>query len=580
MGTNVMEFPLGHQLTEGEQIMGIPHHLLGKARSDVADQWQAYTSVTDEDNNKFGLFSVHHDKDFHRFGVGVQLYFRLLWHLGALFLLMVVVTIPQIVFCWSGNMLAQISNSFFLWTMLANVGTMPEYSDNNDEEKLIALLDRPVVFWTGHTFSARAAVTISSALDVLMICLISCWAFYFWLVIIPKAVNVFDEQTWRMSDHALLCFNIPCIEGGCTNEEYESMLSDHFTTVAHGNQGREAEYRRSGCTSPSKALQVVSGIYVVQDFKGQFKNITKCGELSREIVLINAREHNGMDSGKAAKHRKKICMKMVKLVQLVLDEWVPPEQRRQCMAFITFRYAFDKDYIEDLYKPYATRYSVLNMEHKAPDLMLMDKAIRVIQAPEPEGIMWENLDMDSGRKQLITSSVWIIAFVLIGGYMAIVWGFTLIEIESIPPPTTTTAVSVLAHSPNAGWHFCDVEVYSDFSCTSQIIPTDFVPYWDQDARYITSDANLAWDTSNLCVSDNRWVTKGERGIIKDSQGVVAVLPQRSEVRCVKLKQSYTADWATTELSINFCAEAGIAYDNEDPDSVSNPLPDVTNYAWF
>ncbi|KAH0474899.1 MAG: uncharacterized protein KVP18_003935 [Porospora cf. gigantea A] len=493
-------------------------------------------AATDSHFERHNVWNARVEKHVARFGVGMQLYFTFLYHLFWVFAGLACLSIPQMIFTSYGNMLEPQAGMSLDMTLLANIGLAPNIGFGlTAGETLRAFMERTTVI-AGTTLSVKSCTLVCGVCDVLGVIGVLIWVMWFFKVHTANVVFDNDVRTLDLSDHAIMVTNLPRRIDDHHNYRYH--LKEHFEEIALSNPDRD-HYVDNG------DVRIIHEVSLVRDFEGSFKTILNVGDYHREIDCNRARRYWGMDVPENKNEKLEAKMK-ASLATVMQKDYKQVHARDVVMAFVTFTSQKDKQFVQSQYS--STRFTLSH--HLQPaDLRFRGQALSVVTAPEPEDIIWENLDVPYKSRVFRTCGlVAVVALILMLAFF-LTWVILVgVVTQEFHSTKNASVVQVLTRQGSTPWKICDVGLYTDYDCTEEIPATSYTwqPFMNDDKWTLTMHKDLH-DAG--CYESN--VTH----LVGENVGFQLVHNSPMNIGCLKLRQDNLAG-LSKGFTVRMCEEAG------------------------
>jgi len=294
-------------------------------------------------------------------GVGIQLYFLFLKYIRSAFAIYALFHLPIIVIFARSTGGAD-ATAFDL-TSAFNTG-IPSKNITAEVEWNIR------GFGTATFEDIVLLIGILDAAGLLCFIIIISW---FVFRTMPKIVQKFDDENVTPSDFTIEVSGLP--SKIAEHEHYEEELRQHFVTVI-----QRAQKERH--LEPYDERQLITECCLVRNYNQRLLAFQKLDQL--QIKLDNAKERN-----KKEEQIKKIEDKMNKLRSKKYAATNPIERNVCKRAYVMFNKCEVKELIADYY-----RFGNFRMcrYFQKKYMRFHGCALKIIGAPEPGNIMWENMD--------------------------------------------------------------------------------------------------------------------------------------------------------------------------------------------
>eukprot|EP00397_Hematodinium_sp_SG-2012_P007512 GEMP01007558.1.p1 GENE.GEMP01007558.1~~GEMP01007558.1.p1 ORF type:complete len:891 (+),score=214.45 GEMP01007558.1:172-2844(+) len=305
-------------------------------------------------------------------GVGVQLYFTFLKYVGTAFFIWACFQFPLLLINIQST--GGSSATGFAITTAYNLGEDKRLAstqhnigpeDSWDIPGLGPVRVREMITWLG----------ILDAAGLLVFMVLVGW---FCLRVLPRIVKKFDEDNVTPADFSIEISGLP--ERVADHEQYERQLTEHLVTICQ--MARREEGLKE---NPDPALIVVENC-LVRDYNGRLLQFQKLETLQKK--LNNAREKD--PSAKTEAEIVKIDGQMLKLrVKSKAPVMKAVARNVSKRAYVMLDSCENKEVLLNYYR--FANVSVFRYFQK-PHMRFEGCALKIVEAPEPGNIMWENQD--------------------------------------------------------------------------------------------------------------------------------------------------------------------------------------------
>lgn len=464
------------------------------------------TAVRDKDGNMYPITTV--PKDLGKLGVGVQLYFDFMFQMGIVFVVLQVVTLPNLVSFSMGNMV-QDSNPLYKYTgmfTLANFGNCPSGGCLSQEQAWdrCAYDDRRLQ--EGETCTKASEVApILGMLDAAAVLIILVFTqVWFRLRYIPKTVTETDDAHITPADYTIFLNQCPRHLGANVTTElhhnYEQEVKKHFTEVL-----------KTMKKNPVDDPDAVAEVSVVHEYQGKITDFMERGETmtERDGCLVAEEIARSRDHVKQAEKHHKNYLKLdekLKKIDEDLDEQSKVEDREREVVgvFVTFKKEAYKELMLNEYR-YA-QYTIFRLCQPSR-LRLHGKRVQAVQAREPNDIFWENLDYDPVKRRVRKIGVCFMTLVVL-----LVCSLLIVSMKSIgQPPLPTQPQSAVwliqPEDPSLGtaaaalseakcFKICQHQFFTSSTCDQSV---SFSAAWEA-KRFFAPSANGTLDSTELGIT--------------------------------------------------------------------------------
>eukprot|EP00928_Gymnodinium_smaydae_P012888 TRINITY_DN14707_c0_g1_i1.p1 TRINITY_DN14707_c0_g1~~TRINITY_DN14707_c0_g1_i1.p1 ORF type:complete len:983 (-),score=244.75 TRINITY_DN14707_c0_g1_i1:166-3114(-) len=441
-----------------------------------------------------GIFSTRMSDMSDVGGVGMELYFRLLFSLGYAFAFMSIVTAPILVFSWNGNFLPD-TGSALAKSTVGNMGMVALGGlDQTRRLVIIGCQGIPLIDLTPYFGYLDVA-------SVIIFMVFVCW---FRFKLVPKFAKSAQDEALTVADFCLEVEGLPREIEGQLN--YEDQLRKHFEIVLA--TVREAE-RRGGCCKRAKddshlPPASVQEVTLVRDWSRRLCDIKDRAKMMQQKKIAEFK--------KDEKTTERLTTRIAKKDEALGKKLKPEQELPVVRAFVTLNTPHDVKSVLMYYR--FSNYFLLKLcnscQHR--DKRFKENLITVRRPPEPSNILVENADVPKKERMLrkgIMFILWLIAICLAG---AIIFAVTGTAQKEQQKNASATAMGSPA---------CDAGA----APASYVCPFQNATLWTNDqARNMTGDelgcfcttkglANVLQDTilrEDIC---NEWVFENVKGII-------------------------------------------------------------------
>eukprot|EP00397_Hematodinium_sp_SG-2012_P004434 GEMP01004446.1.p1 GENE.GEMP01004446.1~~GEMP01004446.1.p1 ORF type:complete len:860 (+),score=85.48 GEMP01004446.1:197-2776(+) len=347
-----------------------------KVSLDVAQDHLVRTSVVTADGNRLPLSSGP-EKIGAVTGVGIQLYFTSLKYIGCAFFLWSCFQLP--LFIINIHSTGGSGGSGLALTTVFNLGEAKKlasevYKIRSGDSWMIPGLGRVVIHdmvpWFG----------ILDAVGLLVFMTLVGWFCY---RVLPTIVKKFDNNTVTPTDIAIEISGLP--DRVADHETYEAQLTEHIVNIC-----QRARRDASMPEDPNPELIVLENS-LVRDYNGRLLEFQNLDKLQKR--LDNAREKDYTVERK--REIEKIEDKMQKLRENTKTPIGKPEARNvKNRAYVMLNSRENKDVLLDYYRFANT---IFLRSFQMPHMRFNGCALKIVEAPEPSDIMWENQDRDQRK---------------------------------------------------------------------------------------------------------------------------------------------------------------------------------------
>eukprot|EP00929_Paragymnodinium_shiwhaense_P123848 TRINITY_DN9822_c0_g1_i1.p1 TRINITY_DN9822_c0_g1~~TRINITY_DN9822_c0_g1_i1.p1 ORF type:complete len:1130 (+),score=290.71 TRINITY_DN9822_c0_g1_i1:77-3466(+) len=397
------------------------------------------------------------------YGVGVELYFRLLKSMGSCFFLLLLVSLPGLIIYVQGNMV-QDANQLYMWMgrlCVANLGYCLVGDCRSEEEKESRCLTKDC------QFEVRDVTEWIGLLDGVAILLFM--VFYYWFShwYLPKTVLRNDAKFVTPADYAVQVHGLPRRLKE-DHDQYEKKLKEHFMDVL----------RAAGPVEEDSVQEIT----IVRDYNGGVSRFMEKGQLVKQLVHAKeaARRHRASGNDKAAKKHEKLEEKKSKRIESIdkrLDEQAKTQDldRDVCTAFVMFSKERYKESVIQEYRFAASRMLRLCQSRR---MRFGNHRISVAQACEPSDLYWENLDFSHAKRACRVCIVLVVTIVLL-----LVCTTLLVAAQSVQKTAAPTVPEVRTwvirqpdvDGPQEPLKLCNVKFFSSPLCNERLATSEDWP---------------------------------------------------------------------------------------------------------
>eukprot|EP00397_Hematodinium_sp_SG-2012_P005206 GEMP01005224.1.p1 GENE.GEMP01005224.1~~GEMP01005224.1.p1 ORF type:complete len:839 (+),score=72.12 GEMP01005224.1:141-2657(+) len=347
-----------------------------KVSLDVAQDHLVRTSVVTADGNRLPLSSGPETIGAVT-GVGIQLYFTSLKYIGCAFFLWACFQLP--LFIINIHSTGGSGGSGLALTTVFNLGEAKKlasevYKIRSGDSWMIPGLGRVVIHdmvpWFG----------ILDAVGLLVFMTLVGWFCY---RVLPTIVKKFDNNTVTPTDIAIEISGLP--DRVADHETYEAQLTEHIVNIC-----QRARRDASMPEDPNPELIVLENS-LVRDYNGRLLEFQNLDKLQKK--LDNAWEKDC--TIESQREIENIEDKMEKLRENTKTIISKPEARNvKNRAYVMLNSCENKDVLLDYYRFANTR---LFRRLQMPHLRFKGCSLKIVGAPEPCNIMWENQDRNERK---------------------------------------------------------------------------------------------------------------------------------------------------------------------------------------
>lgn len=294
-------------------------------------------------------------------GTGTSLYFGTLRSMGYLFATMAAITFPTMAFCLLGTF-APDNGQFLARTTIGNLGL---YVDTQVLDPLLRIVR---VNCDGASLSNLTAVF--AWLDFAAVFILFVYLVRFRFYDIPKQIEDDDLQQVSVSDFSVLIEKLPARIPN--QRDYERLLTEHLESRMRAVQNAHGD----------KKNPQVCEVTLVRDFKGRLDALQEQARLTQQIEVQKA-YHNERKLAKLTNKKAKLDQKIE--MQLPAEEELPVLR-----AFVILNRVADVDSL--LYDYRLAKFSLFRC-CQSRRKRFCGHGIRVIGAPQPTEVLWENQDV-------------------------------------------------------------------------------------------------------------------------------------------------------------------------------------------
>jgi Calcium-dependent channel, 7TM region, putative phosphate len=481
----------------------------------VLDQYM-FRSVWDTKREEIGTY-----------GVGIQLYFELLYYLGWCFLVMSVLNLPVMMISYFGDF-AGTTASYFAKTTIGNIGICGTYGELcTSYEDIIyrSLWDitdtaLPSYITSHMQWILRDATMVFGILDGFSVLIILVLVIHFGRKIVKRVVKENDAEYVTAGDYAVQVKYLPKKLEEAAPAAGNGTEENGTISYEHTDYAELLKAHINGLLGPNAVAEVT----LVRDYQRSVAVFIEIGEIKAEIRELRAQKIDA-DEKKIKKLDKMIDKKM-KLFEKKKDALKSQREVLDIEKEIVTAYVIlqTTEYRDKLIFDYrwAAFSSIFRFFQSKKFRFLSKYKITMVAAPEPSDVFHENLDLPKKEKfwrRLLTFCMSFIILIICSGAIIYVQHFKASLTSSTDDDSKIWVITRnTAGEDGSCFTACEIELFSDKYCSDTTILTTSTVFdssgnIDSSRRLLDqmgiSDSVSGSTASSVCSSTGLWYPSGQ-----------------------------------------------------------------------